>query len=135
MAPKSSRDFLRAAAQRLAAANVLYRETLNLDAQYIGGYTVECALKALILDRTPANQQVETLQNITRGANWHRAETLLGKLRELGVTLPPQLARRMRQFDWTTNLRYETGRADTGETRALLKTAELIYTWVRDQMP
>ena len=41
----------------------------------------------------------------------------------------------MRRFDWTTDLRYETGRKDTGETNALLKTARAIYKWVEMQIP
>jgi hypothetical protein len=36
----------------------------------------------------------------------------------------------MRRFDGTTDLRYETGRRDTGETTGLLKTAKAIYDWV-----
>ncbi len=41
----------------------------------------------------------------------------------------------MRRFDWTTDLRYETERRDTGETTALLRTAKAIYTWVEGQLP
>ncbi len=54
MPPTTSRDFQKAAGQRLTAAETLLRETLTLDAQYIGGYTVECTLKALIMELTPA---------------------------------------------------------------------------------
>ena len=35
---------------------------------------------------------------------------LLDWLREMGVALIPEIARRMCRFDWTTDLRYETGR-------------------------
>jgi hypothetical protein len=41
----------------------------------------------------------------------------------------------MRRFDWTTDLRYEAGRKDTGETVALLKTAKAVYDWVQEQLP
>ena len=34
-------------------AEYLQRGGFNLDAQYLGGYSVECALKALILHLTP----------------------------------------------------------------------------------
>ena len=47
MPPTTSRDFLKAAAQRLIAAEALLREKHTLHAQYLGGYTVECCLKAL----------------------------------------------------------------------------------------
>ena len=53
MPPTTSRDFQKAAAQRLTTAETLLREKLTVDAQYIGGYTVECTLKALIMELTP----------------------------------------------------------------------------------
>ena len=46
-------DFHKAAAQRLTTAKTLLREKLTLDAQYIGGYTVEYTLMALIMELTP----------------------------------------------------------------------------------
>ncbi len=74
------------------------------------------------------------LQRLTRGAVYHRPEVLLDRLRDLDIALTPELARRMRRFDWTTEMRYETGRRDTGETNALLNTARAIYEWVRPQI-
>ena len=106
-----------------------------MDAQYIGGYSVECSLKALILERTAAADQEETLKKLSSGQRMHRPDVLLGKLRDLGVTLPLELAKRMRRFDWTSDLRYETGRRDTGETIAFLRTAKAIYDWAEGQIP
>lgn len=134
MPPTSSCDFQKAAAQRLTAAEALRREKLNLDAQYIGGYTVECSLKALILEVTPDGDKADKLKQITAGKSMHRPEVLLGELRDLGVALPSDLAKRMRRFNWTTDLRYETGRRDTGETTALLNTAKAIFDWVEAQL-
>ncbi len=57
MPPTTSRDFLKAAGQRLTTAETLLRERLTVAAQYIGGYTVECSLKALILKKTPDGGQ------------------------------------------------------------------------------
>ena len=48
--------------------------------------------------------------------------------------LPLVLIERMRRFEWSTDLRYETGRRDTGETTAFLNTAEAIYEWVKGQL-
>jgi hypothetical protein len=134
MQPTSSRDFHKVAAQRLTAAETLLREKLTLDAQYIGGYTVECSLKALILHLTPDVEKAEKLKRITAGARMHRPDVLLGELRDLGVSLPLAIARRMRRFDWTIDLRYEMGRRDTGETIAFLKTAKTIYDRVEDHL-
>ena len=136
MQPTCARDFLKVALQRLTAAEaILETLLLTLEAQYIGGYSVECALKALILEKTdPPDRQV-VLERLTHGATYHRAEVLLDRLRERGVSLTPVLAKRMRRFDWTTDLRYETGRKDTGETYGMLRTTRAIYEWVEEQMP
>jgi len=135
MPPTTSRDFQRAAAQRLTTAETLLREKLTLDAQYLGGYAVECSLKALILQLTPDADKPNKLKEITAGAKMHRPDILLGELRNLGVALPLVLSRRMRRFNWTPDLRYETGRRDTGETIAFLTTAKAIYDWVEGQLP
>ena len=67
MPPTTSRDFQRAAAQRLNAAETLLREKLTLDAQYLSGYAVECSLKALILELTPDSSKADKLKEITAG--------------------------------------------------------------------
>ncbi len=107
---------------------------LNLEAQYVGGYSVECSLKALVLEKTTDADRPKILERITSGSTYHKHEPLLEKLRERGVFLTLELAKKMRRFDWTTNLRYEIGRRDTGETNALLRTARTIYEWVEGQI-
>lgn len=135
MPPTTSRDFQKVALQRMMTAEVLLRERLTLDAQYIGGYALECTLKALILFRTADADKEERLKLITSGAKMHRPDVLLGELRDLGVLLPLTLAKRMRRVDWNTRLRYETGRLDTGETIGFLKTVKAVYDWVEVQLP
>lgn len=135
MPPETSRDFMKVAGQRLTTAQTLLRERLTLDAQYLGGYTVECSLKALILQRTKYELRLAKLKQITGGASMHRPEVLLGELRDLGAMLPIGVAKRIRRFKWSTDLRYETGRRDTGETVAFLNTAKMVYDWVEGQLP
>jgi hypothetical protein len=136
MQPTTPRDFLKVALQRLSAAEeIMDKLRLTLEAQYIGGYSVECAFKALIVEKTPEAERPAMLHRLTHGATYHKVEALLDRLRERGVALTPELAKRMRRFDWTTDLRYETGRKDTGETNGLLRTAREIYHWVEGQMP
>ena len=130
MQPTTARDFLKVALQRLdVAVEIMEILRRSLEAQYIGGYSVECSLKALILERTAEADRPAMLERLTHGATYHRPEVLLDRLRDLGIALTPGLARRMRRFDWTTGLRYEAGRKDTGETNALLNTARAIYAW------
>src|SRR5207253_9888097 len=136
MQPTTPRDFLKITLQRLTAAEeIMETLRLSLEAQYIGGYSVECSLKALILEKTAESDRPVVLEQLTHGAAYHRAEVLLDRLRERGVLLTIELAKRMRRFDWTTDLRYETGRKDTGETNGLLRTTREVYHWVEGQMP
>jgi len=135
MQPTTGRDFLKVALQRLSAAEAIMGALrLTLEAQYIGGYSVECSLKSLILEKTPDADRPDMLDRLTHGATYHRAEVLLGLLRDRGVVLTVELAKRMRRFDWTTELRYEIGRKETGETNGLLRTARAIYECVEGQI-
>lgn len=134
MQPNSSHDFLKVAEQRLNAAEVLFATDLTLDAQYLAGYTVECSLKALIIEKTDPDDRSDKLQQISSGATMHKPEILLQELRDLGVQLTPELAKRMRRFDWSTDLRYETGRRNRGETKGFLRTCVEIRDWVKGQL-
>jgi hypothetical protein len=134
MQPTTSRDFLRVARQRFNAAEVLFDADLTLDAQYVAGYVVECAFKALIIKATAVADRPAKLIRITRGASMHTPETLLLELRNVGIRLTPEIAKRMRRFDWEVSLRYETGRRSRGETKGLLKTCTDIYTWAEEQI-
>ncbi len=135
MQPVTPRDFLQVALQRLTAAEeIMEKLELTLEAQYIGGYSVECSLKALVLEKTPIVERINMHHILTHGAASHQAEKLLGKLRHRRTHLTDELARRMRRFDWNTSLRYETGRKDTGETNGLLRTARVLYKWVEEQI-
>jgi hypothetical protein len=134
MQPRTSRDFLKVAEQRLNAAEALLAADLTLDAHYVGGYAVECSLKALILEKTAIADRADKLSRISSGATMHRIETLLQELRALGISLTPELAKRLRRFDWTTDLRYETGRRNRGETQGFLRTCVEIRDWVKGQL-
>lgn len=121
--------------QRLTTARFLLANDYNLDALYLAGYSVECSLKALILQATPDPERPETLKTITSGKRGHDFEFLAGLLKDLKRRIPEPLVKKLRRAHWSTNLRYETGRTDTGETRAFLKTAEVIYDWVDGELP
>ena len=84
----------------LNSAEVLLREKLNLDAQYLGGYTVECSLKALILQRTSEPDRPAKLELITAGAQNAPAGSAAGR------TQRPRnrVAIRHRQADETLRL-------------------------------
>ncbi|HWB53693.1 MAG TPA: HEPN domain-containing protein [Tepidisphaeraceae bacterium] len=134
MVPSSSRDFQRAAAQRLTTAEFLLDHRYNLDAMYLAGYAVECSLKALILKVVQVQEHNQMLKKVTSGSRMHEPETLGAILKELQHPIPLDLVKRLRRSQWSTNLRYQTHRPDTGETRAFLKTAKAAYDWVEGQL-
>jgi HEPN domain-containing protein len=97
MQPTAPRDFLRVAFQRLAAAEEILKSLrLTLEAQYIAGYSVECSLKAIILEKTAEPDRPDTLDQLTHGAMYHRSEVLLDMLRDRSIFLTVELAKRMR---------------------------------------
>src|ERR1700685_274104 len=107
MQPTTARDFLKVALQRLVAAEeIMDKLRLTLEAQYIGGYSVECSFKALIRGTRPEAGRHMRLDRLTHGATYHKTEALLDRLRDRGVAFTLELAKRMRRFDWTTDLRY-----------------------------
>ena len=134
MGPKTSRDFQKAAWQRFNTAVFLLENKYTLDAEYLGGYSIECSLKALILEKSAVPDRPSTLKDISSGAHMHRSEVLLGVLRDLGIKVPGKLAKRYPGRAWSTDLRYETGHRDTGEVRGFLKTAKATLEWVEGQL-
>ncbi len=132
--PSTSRDFQRAAGQRFTTAEFLLGNGYTLDAMYLAGYTVECTLKALILEVTPVADRPGTLKKISSGKKMHDTEILSGILKDRGCPIPLDLVKRFRRSRWSTALRYESGRMDTGETRGFLKTAKMAYDWVEGQL-
>lgn len=133
--PRSSRDFQKAARQRLTTATFLLEKGYTLDAMYLAGYTIECTLKALILKLTPVRKRPEMLRKISSGKMMHDPETLNGILKDRKNPLPLALVEKLRKSGWSTDLRYESGRRDTEKTRSFLRTAKEVYDWVEGQLP
>src|SRR5580658_9793913 len=106
----SSRDFQRAAEQRFTTAEFLLGRGFTLDALYLAGYSVECILKALIMHLTPEPDQEATFQLLKSGAKMHYPEHLREELKKRGVDIPLDIIKRFRRFEWSTSLRYESGR-------------------------
>jgi HEPN domain-containing protein len=135
----SFHDFRRAAIQRLTTAEFLLENGYNLDAQYLGGYTVECALKALIIAKTPAAELDKVVARISSGAIMHSFERLFGVLGDIdkdkSVFVPPEIKKKLGKMEWSTSLRYEAGRRDTGETRAMLRAVRVTLDWVERNLP
>lgn len=140
---KDIRLFERAATQRLKAAWFLFSDEakqFNLDATYLAGYTVECALKAYILKQTPKNELAATMQKLTEvGAIAHDFEYLKAVLKD---RLRNRSARDQDIFGkltaslqkvarWSPDLRYQVGFLKTKQTAPFLQAAQEILNWCK----
>jgi len=127
--------FRRASVQRLEAAEYLGKATADgfgfgLDAVYLGGYAVECALKALYFARTPMKGREKLYEKIAAGKSGHNLETLKGKLAGLGCKPPVEVALCFPKIAfWGTELRYQTRRILSAETRTFLSAVRTIADW------
>lgn len=77
--PLGSRDLLRAARQRLTAAEHLLRHRYTLEAMYLAGYTIEFSLRALILKCTSEPKRPEILKKIASGGKMHNPYAPVGR--------------------------------------------------------
>jgi HEPN domain-containing protein len=129
-----ARQFLQAAEQRFSTAEFLLDSGRTLDAFYLGGYSIECVLKALILDATEESERESVFERISSGAQMHYHESLAPFLKERGKPVPLELVRGLRRFVWHTSLRYESGRRPRSEVRGFLKVAVNVINWARGEM-
>ena len=128
------RKFERAADQRLTVGQFLLEQGFHYDAEYLAGYAVECALKALILKRTPLRRYEAMYHEITHGKRAHNFEVLQGTLKRppINCTLPPPVADMLRRVAfWTTDMRYDFGFVRYREAEQFLKDAKGIRDWSR----
>lgn len=125
--------FRTAAGQRLACAEFIAvnaQGAFGLDAIYLGGYGVECALKALLLARTPEKKQGDVYKSFFGGKEGHNLETFKKELAKTECYLPPEVARSFRTTaSWTTSMRYGTRHVVASEATAFLRAARDIVDW------
>lgn len=128
--------FYRAAGQRVAAARVLAAAAETLDATYLGGYGLECALKAVILARTLHRQRRALLDEEFRGQKAHNLDWLIHQVKSLGGSVPLPIVKRLRRCStlWHVELRYQTGRRPAAECRYVLEMAEELTIWAGEQI-
>ena len=135
---KAVRKFRRAAEQRWLAARWLFGESpYYLDAIYLGGYAVECALKALILHRTPNRKFPDIYVEITSGQKAHDFEFLRGILRRkpINIVIPKSTMEEFRKVaTWSTSLRYETKRIGYDVGSDFLSAVARIRDWAEAEI-
>lgn len=136
------RQLQRAALQRLSAAEALlewepvaepkrrWNFNLNLDAVYLAGYGAECALKALLLARTPEKKQADVIQSYFRGRQGHNLDMFKELLQQVGCPMSREVAEQFRRVvGWSTDLRYEVGRKPYKDAKRFFDAALAVCRW------
>ena len=128
---REARLFYRVAYQRLEDADLIRRLLRRPQtAVYIGGYAVECALKSLLLARTPAGRRAAVLATF-RGGQAHDYDWLQDQLRQANVTLPNAVRDDFRLVNtWSTALRYSPASGDDDTARDFIDAAGRIVVAV-----
>lgn len=128
--------FRRAASQRLQATNLLLESNSFLDAVYLAGYVVECSLKALILERTPAAKRPDICLELTTGARSHNFDVLSGILRAKGCPPPRDVMAILDVLsdEWRTDLRYLGSIIPEREARLFLERVRAVHRWVEGSL-
>lgn len=111
---------------------MLLESGLFLDAVYLGGYVVECGLKALILQRTPIRKRREVCRELTTGSRSHNFDVLAGCLKAKGCPLAPGIQGRLDDLndEWRTNLRYSGALIPEGEAEEFFESMAAVHEWV-----
>jgi hypothetical protein len=101
-------------------------------AVYIGGYAVECTLKAVYLSRVDKGRHPAVIEGKFKGLG-HNLDGCCDSLRELfGNDMPPPLRKVFRTLvltEWRVDMRYMPGRKLLDDARYFLGVVEDILTW------
>src|SRR5437016_5864748 len=125
-----ARKYYRAALQRLREAELIF-DNLGLSAAaiYLTGYSIECILKALLLNMTRAKDRT-TLLGSLRSDFGHNLRRLRTETFARGATPPLGVARDLLFVSsWSPDLRYEPGPGDPVEAERFLRAARSIVVW------
>lgn len=127
--------YYRAAKLRFEEAEVLLKAGKSIGAVYLAGYTVECYLKALILDGV-APRLRKQLPTEFRGRRAHDIEWLTGLYRRrVRVVVPKELVRHLTRVGfWDTDLRYATVLREEQDADGFMKSVVEIAKWADGRM-
>lgn len=131
--PRSTvaRRYYRAGKQRFEDAQFLLENARTTGAVYLAGYSVECMLKALILESVPVASQKELMDQF-RGVRGHNIAWLRDRCRTLvRISVPEPVIRHLaRLAPWSTDLRYQGGTIERKIADDFMKSALTVINWV-----
>jgi HEPN domain-containing protein len=132
------RRFRLAAGQRLEEARFLLTQGRFTTASiYLAGYSVECALKALILHNDPPATDPDDTERqfVEEGAKSHNFDWLKQQLYDRGVRMSDEAARLLSNIRWwSTDLRYSTQRVESRRASNFLAAAQAIREWAEGRI-
>jgi hypothetical protein len=130
-----AREFYRAAIQRFEDAQWLLEGERTTGAVYLAGYTVECFLKALILDGVAKILRNKLLDEF-RGSQAHNIDWLGGLSRKhVGTTVPKEVTRHLTRIaTWSTDLRYWSGSWKRREADEFMASVDAVGQWAKGRM-
>jgi hypothetical protein len=134
-----ARKFVRVARQRLDEAKTIHAKLqLWSAAEYLGGYAVECALKALILIETPISERPAsgsmTIEWLKREFG-HDLHSLRIALARRGAQMPRAVADEFLFVStWNPQLRYEPEPGDPEKSERFLLAAGQVLRWADQRM-
>lgn len=103
------------------------------DVVYLGGYAVECSLKALLLSRYPSSRHDDRMRWF-RSEIKHDLERVKAELRSKKVTMPAGQAANfvLVRSKWSSEMRYETRRWSWDDADRVFRAAEALSGWAND---
>lgn len=127
--------FYRAAKQRYDDALLLLQLQRTTGAVYLAGYSVECMLKALILESVSDRQELLILAQF-RGQQAHNPGWLLRLYKKtVSANVPTNvIAHLVRVNSWSTDMRYQPSFMDEGDAQGFMKSVEQITLWVERRL-
>lgn len=127
-ADPDARRFYQAALQRRADARASVAARRTTVAVYLGGYVVECVLKALILTHTSRGRRADVLASF-RGTLAHNFGWLRARYRQAGgADFGGSVQRAFSGVAlWNPNLRYEPGVLSAAVAADFLAAVEVIW--------
>lgn len=129
---RDARLYYRCAMQRFEDAKVLQvaGDRHSTGAVYLAGYSVECIVKAAILNEVSSRRRGAVLRTFS-GSHAHDYEWLRTiYLTNGGARFPRQINRHFTLVsNWSTELRYNPKSVGGDEARSFLESAGAIIAW------
>lgn len=135
--PRSSaaRVYYRAAWQRAEEATALLDMEYTTAAVYLGGYGIECTLKALIVCSVPPRQRDDVVRGF-RGAQGHDLDWLRRRYLLLQpAPIPSLISKELALANtWTTDLRYEPRTIRRHDAELFHEAVQAIMQWANERI-